>query len=327
MAHDFNNILSVILGHTAFALESVDEDHPLREGLVEVEKAGRRAAALTSQLLAFGRRQVLQPRPIGLNGVVVELEKMLRRVIGEDIQLELSVTDTGVGIDAATRARLFEPFFTTKAVGKGTGLGLSTVYGIVSQSGGEVQVESQPGHGATFRILLPRAPPVAPERASPPEARQSPALATGSETILVVEDEAAVRDVARRILEAAGFRVLTADSGIEALRTCQEEVGEIHLLLSDVVMPKMGGLECADLARRLRPGLRVLFMSGYAAEAIAEQGVLHADLRLLGKPFSAAELTRQVRAALDAPPTAAVGDPQGGGAAGPSTPPASPTVH
>jgi len=363
VAHDFNNLLSVILGHTAFALESVSEGHPLRDDLLEVEKAGRRAAALTSQLLAFGRRQVLQPKPIDLNHVVVELEKMLRRVIGEDVQLELalagglwptladpaqveqvimnlvinardampeggrltirtanlhlaagpasalpagdfvelSVADTGVGIDPATRARLFEPFFTTKAPGKGTGLGLSTVYGIVSQSGGEVQIESRSGHGATFRVLLPRAPVAeAADRDTggpPPRAVSS----TGHETILVVEDETAVRDVTRRILVAAGYRVLGASCGAEAIRTCQEQDGEIQLMLSDVVMPGMSGLECAEQARRLRPGLRVLFMSGYADEAIAHQGVLQPGTRLLGKPFSAIDLTLQVREVLDGP--------------------------
>ncbi len=363
VAHDFNNILSVILGHTAFALEAMAPDDPLREDLHEVEKAGRRAAALTSQLLAFGRRQVLQPRPVALNQVVVELEKMLRRVIGEDIQLglslvgglwpiladpgqleqvimnlvinardampeggqltlrtsnvrlgaaegsalapgsyvELSVTDSGIGIDAATQARIFEPFFTTKPVGKGTGLGLSTVYGIVSQSGGEVQVESRPGHGATFRVLFPRALPIEAEPDSAGHGEPDSQVARGTETILVVEDEAAVRDVIRRILGAAGYRVLTADCGAEALRLCREHPGEIGLLLSDVVMPRMGGQECAEQAVRLRPGLRVLFMSGYAEEAIAQQGVLQPGTRLLGKPFSAAELTRQVREVLDGP--------------------------
>jgi PAS domain S-box-containing protein len=363
VAHDFNNILSVILGHTAFALEAMEPGDPLRDDLLEVEKAGRRAAALTSQLLAFGGRQVLQPRPVALNQVVVELEKMLRRVIGEDIQLglslagglwpiladpgqleqvimnlvinardampeggqltlrtgnlrlgaasgsalapgsyvELSVTDTGIGIDAATRARIFEPFFTTKPVGKGTGLGLSTVYGIVSQSGGEVQVESRPGHGATFRVLFPRALPVEAAPASAGHGEATSRVTRGSETILVVEDEAAVRDVTRRILAAAGYRVLTADCGAEALRLCREHPGEIGLLLSDVVMPRMGGRECANQALRLRPGLRVLFMSGYAEEAIAQQGVLQPGTRLLGKPFSAAELTRQVREVLHGP--------------------------
>jgi PAS domain S-box-containing protein len=363
VAHDFNNILSVILGHTAFALEALEPGDPLREDLLEVEKAGRRAAALTGQLLAFGRRQVLQPRPVDLNHVVVELEKMLRRVIGEDIQLELSlagglwpiladpgqleqvimnlvinardampegghlslrtsnlwlgaasggalppgsyvelsVADTGIGIDSATRARLFEPFFTTKPVGKGTGLGLSTVYGIVSQSGGEVQVESRPGHGATFRVLFPRALEVAASSPSTPGAETPGQMTRGSETILVVEDEAAVRDVTRRILAAAGYQVLTADCGAEALRVCRAHPGEIALLLSDVVMPRMSGQECAEQAARLRPGLRVLFMSGYAEEAIAQQGVLQPGTRLLGKPFSAAELTRQVREVLDGP--------------------------
>jgi PAS domain S-box-containing protein len=362
VAHDFNNILSVILGHTSFALEALGAQDPVREDLVEVEKAGRRAAALTSQLLAFGRRQVLQPRPVDLNLVVVELEKMLRRLIGEDILLvkslasdlwptladpaqveqvimnlvinardampgggqltittgnlepgllsgpgsgagdyvELAVTDTGVGIDPAVQARLFEPFFTTKPQGKGTGLGLSTVYGIVSQSGGQLRVESTPGKGSTFRVLLPRAllsqaqataePPVGPA-----------AVSRGGETILVAEDESAVRDVTRRILEAAGYRVLVADGGAAALATCRDHAGEIQLLLSDVVMPEMGGPECAASAQRTRPGLRVLFMSGYADDAIAHQGALPPGIPLLGKPFDGAELTRMVREALDAP--------------------------
>jgi PAS domain S-box-containing protein len=357
VAHDFNNLLSVILGHTAFALDLLGDQDPVREDLLEVEKAGRRAAALTSQLLAFGRRQVLQPRALDLNQVVAELEKMLRRVIGEDIRLEqsladglwptmadpaqleqvimnlvlnardampaggrlvlstanleegpgaavppgayvvLTVSDSGSGFDETTRARMFEPFFTTKPLGKGTGLGLSTVYGIVSQSGGHVQVESEPGRGATFRVLLPRAPVVErPEAALPATAGPS---SRGTETVLVVEDERAVRDVARRILEAAGYRVLTAEGGEAALRLCREHAGGIDLLLSDVVMPQMGGPECAAEAERLRPGLRVLFMSGYADDAIAHQGVLQPGTRLVQKPFSAAELTRQVRAALD----------------------------
>jgi two-component system, cell cycle sensor histidine kinase and response regulator CckA len=375
VAHDFNNLLSVILGHTAFALEAVGEADPVRGDLLEVEKAGRRAAALTSQLLAFGRRQVLQPLALDLNHVVVELEKMLRRLIGEDIRLEkslvsglwltladpaqveqvimnlvinardampngglltistanfeqgagaggplpagdyvvLTVTDSGSGIDEATRARLFEPFFTTKPQGKGTGLGLATVYGIVSQSGGQVQVESEPGHGSTFRVLLPRAAKV-----EAPAPRPAPvalgAVARGGETILVVEDEGAVRDVTRRILEAAGYRVLAAGSGEEALRVCREHTGELHLLLSDVVMPNMGGPECGAAAQRLRPGLRVLFMSGYAEEAIANQGVLQPGIPLLGKPFAAAELTRLVRAVLDdpAPPPIAPPVPEAG---------------
>ncbi len=374
VAHDFNNLLSVILGHAAFALEALGESNPVRDDILEVEKAGRRAAALTSQLLAFGRRQVLQPVALDLNHVVVELEKMLRRVIGEDIRLEkslasglwltladlaqveqvimnlvinardampdggrltigtgnheqgaggplppgdyvvLTVTDSGSGIDAATKARLFEPFFTTKPQGKGTGLGLATVYGIVSQSGGQVQVESEPGHGSTFRVILPRGPVVAAPVPRPmPVVRDK--VAGGGETILLVEDESAVREVARRILEASGHRVLAAGSGDEALRVCREHAGELHLLLTDVVMPQMSGPECGAAAQRLRPGLRLLFMSGYAEEAIASQGVLQPGTPLLGKPFSAAELIRLVRVVLDdpAPPVLAapVPDPAG----------------
>jgi two-component system cell cycle sensor histidine kinase/response regulator CckA len=376
VAHDFNNMLSVILGHTAFALDAEGVPEPVREDLDEVDKAGRRAVALTRQLLAFGRRQVLQPRPLDLNQAVAELEKMLRRVIGEDIRLEkdlaaglwktmadpaqvdqvitnlvinardampgggrltiatgnlalpgppgndlpagdyvvLTVTDTGVGFDAATRARLFEPFFTTKAQGKGTGLGLSTVHGIVSQSGGQVQVESQPGRGATFRILLPRAPAV--ELAALAQASQAgDVVAGGGETILVAEDERAVRDVARRILAAAGYRVLVAEGGAEALQACREHPGEIHLLLADVVMPLMSGPECAAAAQRLRSGLRILFMSGYADHAIVHSGVLQPGCSLLGKPFSAAELTRRVRLALDGPPPAVPSSESAGTAA------------
>jgi PAS domain S-box-containing protein len=362
VAHDFNNMLSVILGHTAFALEAVGEKDPVRDDLVEVEKAGRRAAALTRQLLAFGRRQVPQLRPLDLNQAVAELEKMLRRVIGEDVRLEqelapglwktladpaqvdqvitnlvlnardampaggrltlstanltvdrargaelpggdyvvLTVTDTGVGLDAATRSRLFEPFFTTKAQGKGSGLGLSTVYGIVTQSGGQIQVESRPGQGATFRVFLPRAQALerqAPAEVSPVGGR----VAGGRETILVAEDEGAVRDVARRILEAAGYRVLVAEGGGAALQACRDHPGEVHLLLADVVMPGMSGPECAVAAQRLRPGLRVLFMSGYADDAIVHSGVLQPGCALLGKPFSAVELTQRVREVLDGP--------------------------
>lgn len=360
VAHDFNNLLTAINGYSSLALKRLDDTSPLKPYLEEVKKAGDRAASLTRQLLAFSRKQILEPKVLDLNDVVSDLSKMLRRVIGEDIELSasptsdlglveadpgqieqiimnlvvnardampsggkvtietanvflddeyarehlatepgqyvmLAVSDTGTGMDAETQARIFEPFFTTKELEKGTGLGLSTVYGIVKQSGGFIWVYSEPGHGTTFRIYFPRVDAEKTTEAKPvDEAAQH-----GSETILVVEDEDVVRKLAREILEDAGYEVLVADKGEEAIRQCLEHPQEIHLLLSDVVMPGAGGKEIAERLIPLRPGMKVLFMSGYTDEAIVHHGVLDSDVKFIQKPFSPAALARKVREVLD----------------------------
>jgi len=365
VAHDFNNLLSVILGNVGFAMEALRTEDPIRGDLVEVKSAAERAAALTRQLLAFSRKQILQPVPLSLNQIAAAMEKMLRRILGEDLdyvqvlapdlgmvladpgQIEqvlmnlvvnardampeggkltietfnvdidedhaarhlavtpgpyvlLAVTDTGCGMDSQTRARLFEPFFTTKEKGKGTGLGLSTVYGIVKQSGGNIWVYSEPGRGTTFKIYLPR------ELETTVAVTHNPGLltrATGTETVLVVEDEEALREVARRSLSAAGFTVLTAADGAEALEIAARHAGEIQLLLTDVVMPKMSGRALALELVKTRPAIQVVYMSGYTDNAIVHHGVLDAGTQFIGKPFTGAELARKVRAVLDGPST------------------------
>ncbi len=360
VAHDFNNLLSVILGTAALIADDLREADPLREDIEEIQRAAERAATLTRQLLAFSRKQILQPEALRVNDVVAQTESMLRRLLGEDIVLEtrlaeglgsaladrgqleqvimnlavnardampgggrltletaevelddayaaqhvaaqpgryiaLAVSDTGCGMDAETKAHIFEPFFTTKARGKGTGLGLSTVYGIVKQSGGYVWVYSEPGTGTTFKIYLPRVE--AP--ASEPRRRSAQAVASGSETLLLVEDEDAVRRLAERILLGAGYRVLTATNGGDALLLCETHVGPIDLLLTDVVMPLMSGRSLAERLASLRPRLKVLYMSGYTDDAIAHHGVLAPGTRFLSKPFTAVELAGKVREALD----------------------------
>ena len=366
IAHDFNNLLSVILSYAGFALEGLREGDPLRDDLLEVKKAGDRAAALTHQLLAFSRKQVLQAVPLDLNEIATGIDKMLTRIIGEDIELVLAlapnldltpgdrnqieqvlmnlavnardamprggtltlrtanvvlteeeargltltagpyvlltVTDTGEGMDEDTRARIFEPFFTTKEMGKGTGLGLSTVYGIVKQSGGNVIVESSPGRGTSFQIHVPRAVAVAPPRTKSLTPRGKDFV--GTETLLVVEDEVGVRKLAERILRAVGYTVLTAANGGEALLVCEAHKGEIHLVLTDVVMPQMSGRDVARRLEKLRPQIRVLYMSGYSGDVIAQHGVLEPGTHLLAKPFSAIALTRKIREVLDEGPEA-----------------------
>jgi signal transduction histidine kinase/DNA-binding response OmpR family regulator len=366
VAHDFNNLLTVINSYTSFALSELEEKSPLREDLQQVLGAGKRASALTRQLLAFSRKQVLQPKILDLNEVVVGLDRMLGRVIGEDVtirtrlsedlgrvsadpaQLEqvlmnlvvnardamprggtltvttanaqldvqtarrhhpdgrpgryvvLSVADTGEGMDAETRERVFEPFFTTKTKDQGTGLGLATVYGIVRQSEGAIEVESQPGRGATFRIFLPR---VEQDPHPTPRFDRVATALQGSETILVVEDEDAVRKLTARILESAGYVVLTAADGHEAIRLCEQEGRRLDLLLTDVVMPEMSGREVAErlirYAARAGASFRVLFMSGYTDNAIAQHGVLDEDTALLAKPFTVPDLLQAVRRVLD----------------------------
>jgi two-component system, cell cycle sensor histidine kinase and response regulator CckA len=361
IAHDFNNLLAVILSYTGFALNAVPEGGLLQEDLLEVKRAGERAAALVHQLLAFSRKQMLEPGLLDLNQILANLEKMLRRILGEDIDLVqtlasdlgvtladpsqieqvimnlvvnardampeggkltietsnveldegyaarhegvepgpyvmLAVTDTGVGMDAETRARIFEPFFTTKEKGKGTGLGLSTVYGIVRQSGGDIHVYSEPGQGTTFKIYLPRMTSPA---VTASKTQMAPTRLTGEETILIVEDEEAVCNLAMRILGAAGYTMLAAANGIDALAKCERYPEKIHLVLTDVVMPGMSGRVFAESLAKVRPGAKVLYMSGYTDDAIAHHGTLDPGTKFIGKPFNAADLVRKVREVLD----------------------------
>ncbi len=361
IAHDFNNLLMVISGYADLLLERLPPKHVARRHADQICKASHRAASLTRQLLAFSRKQVLQPRVTDLNEVVLELGKMLPRVIREDIELNilpaanlgrvladpgqieqvimnlvvnardamphggkltvetdnvlfgaenpphhaqmspgayvlLAVRDTGTGMDAATLRRIFEPFFTTKEQGKGTGLGLAMVYGIVKQSGGFIWAYSEPGHGTTFKVYLPR---VASE--STVEEVAPPALTGGTETILLVEDEEAVRSLAREFLAAAGYTVLEAPGPAEALDLSVRHDGPIHLLLTDVVMPGMRGPELAERILALHPHTRVLFFSGYTDEAVVHHGILNRGAAFVEKPLVRSALVQRVRETLDRP--------------------------
>jgi len=365
VAHDFNNMLAVILGHTELALESVDATHPIHADLEEIRKAAERSTALTRQLLAFARKQPIAPRILDLNETVEGMLKMLRRLIGEDTALawepesclwpvnvdpsqidqilanlcvnardaiagvgkvtietgmatldeaycashagavpgdfvRLAVRDDGCGMDEATQGNLFEPFFTTKQTGKGTGLGLATVYGIVKQNNGFIDVHSEQGKGTTFTIYLPRhAGTTEPVRASAPAKPVRP----GVETILLAEDEPTMLALTRTMLERQGYTVLAASTPGAAIRLALEHYGKIHLLMTDVVMPGMNG---RDLARNLLssfPNMKRLFMSGYTADVIAKQGVLDEGVHFIQKPFSAAALADKVRAVLEEGPS------------------------
>ena len=363
IAHDFNNLLTAILGNTQLLLRDLPPGDAMRGDVEEIRKASERAASLTRQLLAYSRRQMLQPEVLDLNVVVAEMDKMLRRLIGEHIalvtvlspdlgrvradpnQIEqvlvnlavnardamanvgggkltietanvdldeafaqahlgsvpgpfsmIAVSDTGSGMDATVRAHLFEPFFTTKEVGKGTGLGLATVYGIVKQSDGYISVHSEPGRGSSFKIYLPRiATPAGPAPAPP---KSGPGR--GTETILVVEDEPAVLALSRRALEAQGYVVLAASDPSAAMRLFELHGGTIHLLLTDVVMPGLSGRDLADRLTARRPGMRVLYMSGYPGDAVVQHGELPSGSAFLQKPFSPDALARKVRDVLDA---------------------------
>ena len=361
IAHDFNNLLTAILSYCELLLEEIRQGDPIRGDVEQIRQAGQRAAGLTRQLLAFSRRQVLQPKVLSLNTVVESTEGMLRRLIGAEIVLDIKgepglwhvladpgqleqvlvnlvvnardamprggrimvatenrklkadslmrgngvrpgsyvallVRDTGVGIDPAMHARIFEPFFTTKEPGKGTGLGLSTVYGIVQQSGGHVTVESAPGEGATFTLLLPRHLGGEAASTSKVDRRRLPG---GTETLLLVEDEAAVRSSARRLLERQGYTVLEARHGGDALRIVEEGGRQIDLVVTDLVMPEMGGKELAERLRAHRPGLKVLFMSGYTEKVIAAGGVMPPNTGFVEKPFTVEQLMRRLREILD----------------------------
>ncbi|MGH7731786.1 MAG: PAS domain S-box protein, partial [Candidatus Eiseniibacteriota bacterium] len=362
VAHDFNNLLAAIMGHGELLLRRLDPSHPQHRHAEAIQKAAMRGALLTRQLLAFSRKEVLTPRVLDLHLVVAEMEEMLRRLIGEHIELiivlgerpvqvradrgqleqvimnlavnardamseggvltvevatvdadpgaaagtaravpcvTIAVTDTGCGMDAVTAARIFEPFFTTKEQGKGTGLGLSTVYGIVEQSGGAIELESTPGKGTTFTVFLPRLEDAV---GSPGAETVAPISVRGTETVLLAEDEPALRAVAREALENHGYRVLEAANGVEALAVAHAHAGPLHLLITDMVMPRMGGRELAQRLLTVRPATRVLFMSGYTDDAYVRQGASEATSAFLHKPFAIGALARKVREILDAEP-------------------------
>jgi CheY-like chemotaxis protein len=365
VAHDFNNLLSVIMSYSGMLLQELPVDNPIHGDIQEIQGAVERAAELTRQLLAFSRQQLLQPRRLDVNSHVLNVAKMLRRVIGEDIALEtdleqsmwpvdadpgqleqvlmnlavnardampgggtlrlssanvtvdalqlrdrpglvpgdyvsLGVEDTGVGIDPARLPQIFEPFYTTKEMGDGTGLGLATVYGIVKQSGGYIYVDSVPGRGSRFSVLMPRRGERAGEEGSGGARPAAAALPRGRETILVVEDEAPVRVVVRRMLERLGYTVREAADGAQALAFVEASAERIDLLLTDVIMPEMHGRALAERLMTSEPGIRVLYMSGYTDDDILRRGLTQPGTVLLQKPFTPEELARAVREVLDA---------------------------
>ena len=374
VAHDFNNILTSIGGHAVLALDRIDPDDPVREDLEEIQRGTVLAEAVTRQLLAFSRQQVVRPQRIDLNDVIAGTERMLRRLLPGDVtlvteldpgagavrmdpghleqvvmnlvvnardamprggqisvsttalgnddgahQVALLISDTGTGMSEATRAHIFEPFFTTKAVGKGTGLGLSTVYGIVTQAGGTIDVRSTPGSGTTMEIRLPQfdsgtpsdavpggdsnasggAPGAGPKRE---EGRPASVSAAPRATILVVEDEPAVRSLAEKVLDREGYRVLTAPDGRQALQVWETAMDSIDLVLTDVVMPEMGGPEMVQRMREERPDLRVLYSSGYTRNYAIDRGLADGRVHMLEKPFTPESLLREVRTALERRP-------------------------
>jgi PAS domain S-box-containing protein len=363
VAHDFNNLLTIIIGYSDMMLRTLQPMDANLEALEEIRKAGERAASLTRQLLAFSKKQVFAPIVLNLNEVVADTEKMLRRVIGEDIELStamcstlghakvdpgqleqvllnlavnardampkggrltietnnvewrdgdcnfpagvrigqyimLSVNDTGVGMTDEVKRHLFEPFFTTKGTGKGTGLGLAVVHGIVRQSDGHIEVESEPACGATFNIYLPRVNQATSTAATihdPISAR------CGSEHILLVEDDNAVRAMSRQVLQECGYTVLEAGCGDEALEVCAAHAGPLDLLVTDVVMPGMGGRELAERLIAIRPELTTIFVSGYMDDAVVRHGIIKDEVVFLGKPYTPLALTKKVREVLDGP--------------------------
>ncbi|PYU15279.1 MAG: hybrid sensor histidine kinase/response regulator [Acidobacteria bacterium] len=364
VAHDFNNLLTIIKGYVELALNRIGGQPELRGNIQQIADAAERAVTLVRQLLAFSRKQVLKPKVLDLNGVVLNMDKMVRRLMSENIEMRtsveknlgavkadpgqieqvilnlivnardampdggklwietrnveldsgmandqasikpglyvmLSVRDTGVGISAETLPHIFEPFYTTKGSSRGTGLGLSTVYGIVKQSGGHIEVASELGKGTTFKVFLPRVEQAAqrPQKAEWAE----PATGAGGETILLVEDEPAVRELARTVLSEQGYTVIEAQNSEDAVRLAGRHRSEIHLLLTDVMMPGMSGRDLAKHLTALHPYLRVLYMSGYTHNVIGENGTLEEGLSFLQKPFSPKALTLKVRETLDRP--------------------------
>jgi PAS domain S-box-containing protein len=361
VAHDFNNLLTAINGFAELIRLQLSSDSPLQEMTDKILEAGQSAADLVRQLLAFSRKQVIEPKVLDLNDVVANMHKMLRRIIGEDVELAtvlapglwsvkvdpaqieqvivnlvvnardampqggrltietaneilgkeedacylepqpgeyvlLAVSDTGLGMNKEVKARIFEPFFTTKEVGKGTGLGLATVYGIVKQGGGGIWVYSEEGQGTTFKIYLPRAEEVASMSA---QAEVRADMPSGSETVLLVEDDLRVRELVRRVLRGQGYTLLEAQDGQEAWRMASQYAGTIDLLLTDVVMPGMGGRVLAEQLVEARPEMKIIFMSGYADDAIGHHGVLEPGVVFLPKPFSPMNLAHKVRVVLD----------------------------
>jgi PAS domain S-box-containing protein len=362
VAHDFNNLLTVMNGYCEVVLRDPGLAPSSRQMIQEIHRAGDRAAALTRQLLAFSRKQVLTPQVLDLNTLVRETAKMLRRLIGADIDLacaldpklgrikadpgqieqvvmnlvvnardamptggkltiethnvkldrdycmkhlgvepgryvQLAVTDTGIGMDAATQARIFEPFFTTKDPGKGTGLGLSTVHGIVRQSGGHIEVYSELGQGTTFKVYLPHLAEDASTSATPSAILEVP---RGRETLLLAEDDDAIRNLARIALQSCGYTLLEAANGEDALRVGLAYPGPVHLLVTDVVMPRMSGRELAERLCKAQPNMRVLYVSGYTDDAVVRHGVVTEGVAFLNKPFTPTTLARKVRETLDA---------------------------
>jgi PAS domain S-box-containing protein len=364
LAHDMNNLTTVVTGYASLILESLGQADPLRQDVEEIKRAGERAASLVRQLLTFSRKQVVEPQIVDLNDVIQDTEKMLRRLIGEDIQVEtvlgpdlnpvkvdpgqmeqvlmnlvvnardamprggrltietanvdldeayvrrhatvepgqyvmMAVSDTGVGMAPAILEKMFEPFFTTKGLGKGTGLGLATVYGIVKQSGGNIWVYSEPDKGSTFKVYLPC---VRSEEQKTVGRREAEVPFGGTETVLLVEDEKVVRQLAEKILSGCGYRVVAAKDGNGALELLQAHGDEIHLMLTDVVMPGVSGKELAERAAVMRPQMKVLYMSGYTDNAIVHHGVLDSGVNFLQKPFTPSGLSRRVRGVLDGEP-------------------------
>jgi len=363
VAHDFNNLLTAILGNTQLLSQEIEDSEGLTQYTDEVLKAGRRAVGLTRQLLAFSRKQVLEPEIMDLNVTVMDLAKMLRRMIEENVELVtcpagdlhrieadpgqveqviinlainardamrgggtltietsnvnldeeyvrlhwdaavgphvmLAISDTGTGIDANVVEHIFEPFFTTKDEGEGTGLGLATVHGIVQQSGGSINVYSEPGAGTTFRVYFPR---VEGETDAVVAEAEADIATGGAETILMVEDEEMVRELIVRVISGQGYNVLVANDGQEALTIFKSHEGPIDLMVTDVMMPGMSGDELAERVRELAPALKVIYLSGYTANAIAARGILQPGVHLIQKPFEPNALLAKIREVIDAP--------------------------